>query len=129
MMSFLNDKFIDLSPGVFFQGTTLITGAPTTGTCLMEKAMFDDVNGYSEQIKTLPGEDLDLYRRLMKSGYKRKFFPFGSLKHISHPYYLRTLYRPWFGMSRAKGTRVSFKQVPWNRGYEQLKVPYGVTVL
>lgn len=117
---------IDMTPGVFYHGTLFITGAPTTGTCLMERKIFDGVNGYSELITTLPGEDLDLYKRLKKAGYKRKYFPIGSLKHIYHPYSLRTLYRPWFGLNRAAGTRVSFKQVPWNSDHKQLKIPYEV---
>lgn len=128
-MTYKKNSFIDLKPGVFYHGTMFITGAPTTGSCIMEKEMFDTINGYSELIQTLPGEDLDLYKRLMKAGYKRKYFPFGSLKHIYHPYALRTKYRPWFGMSRAAGTRVTFRQVEWNKDHKQLAVPHEVIQL
>jgi hypothetical protein len=95
----------------------------------MEKKMFDEINGYSEFINTLPGEDLDLYKRLIKAGYKKKYFPFGSLKHIYHPYSLRTKYRPWFGMSRAAGTRATFKELPWGKEYTQLKIPHEIYIL
>lgn len=97
----------------FFHGTLFRTGAPTTGTCLVHRLYFKQIGGYSERITTLPGEDLDLYKRLKGVGLHRKHFPFGSLKHIPHPYYLRTKYRPWFGMSRARGTREAFKTKTW----------------
>jgi len=128
-MTFKNLDFLKLNPGVFYHGALFTTGAPTTGSCIMEKSMFDEINGYSEFISTLPGEDLDLYNRLKRSGYKRKYFPFGSLKHIYHPYSLRTKYRPWFGMSRAAGTRAAFKEVSWNKDYKQLHVPHEIHIL
>jgi glycosyltransferase involved in cell wall biosynthesis len=125
-MTFKDLNFLNLTPGIFYHGFLFTTGAPTTGSCIMEKKMFDNINGYSEFISTLPGEDLDLYNRLKAEGYKRKYFPFGSLKHIYHPYALRTKYRPWFGMSRAAGTRATFKEIPWDRHYQQLKIPHEV---
>jgi predicted glycosyltransferase involved in capsule biosynthesis len=121
-----NLNFLKLTPGTFYHGSLFTTGAPTTGSCIMEKKMFNNVNGYSEFISTLPGEDLDLYNRLKAEGYKRKYFPFGSLKHIYHPYALRTKYRPWFGMSRAAGTRATFKELPWDKHYEQCKIAHEV---
>lgn len=127
-MTFDNTYLSKLKPGFLYHGTVLVTGAATTGSCLMEKKVFDEVNGYSELITTLPGEDLDLYKRVMKTGYKRKYFAFASLKHIPHPHFLRTQYRPWFGMSRAAGTRVTFNQVQWNKEHKQLKIPYEIVL-
>lgn len=128
-MTFKQLSFPLFDSHCFYHGTIFITGAATTGSCLMQKKMFDDVNGYSELITTLPGEDLDLYNRLKKFGYRKRYFPFGSLKHIPHPYDLRTKHRPWFGYNRAAGTRVTFKQVEWNNRHKQLAVPYKVLEL
>jgi predicted glycosyltransferase involved in capsule biosynthesis len=128
-MTFKRNTFPYFDSKYFYHGTIFITGAATTGSCLMEKNKFDEVNGYSELITTLPGEDLDLYKRLEKKGYSKKYFPFGSLKHIPHPYALRTKHRPWFGYSRAAGTRVTFKQVEWNSRHKQLSIPHKVLEL
>lgn len=128
-MTFKRNNLPYFDSNCFYHGTVFITGAATTGSCLMEKKRFDDVNGYSELITTLPGEDLDLYKRLRGIGYKREYFPFGSLKHIPHPYSLRTKHRPWFGMSRAAGTRVTFQQVEWNRFHKQMPIPHKVLEL
>lgn len=125
-MNFKKSSFLNLKDDSFYHGTIIITGAATTGSCLIRKDKFDEVNGYSELITTLPGEDLDLYNRLKKTGYKRRYFPVGSLRHIPHPYSLRTKHRPWFGMSRAAGTRVTFQQVEWNKFHKQLSIPHEV---
>jgi predicted glycosyltransferase involved in capsule biosynthesis len=128
-MTFKDSYLSKIKSGHLYHGALFITGAATTGSCLMEKKIFDEVNGYSELITTLPGEDLDLYKRIRKTGYKIKFFAFGSIEHIPHPYALRTKYRPWYGLSRAEGTRITFKQVAWNKDHKQLKIPYDIITL
>jgi glycosyltransferase involved in cell wall biosynthesis len=119
-----NKKFVRLDTQVFYHGSFLTTGAATTGTCLISREVFSNINGYSEFIETLPGEDLDLYKRAQRFGARKKLFPYGSLKHIYHPYELRTKYRPWSGMSRAKATIVANKKEPWTATHTRTNVEY-----
>ena len=117
-------KFVSLNPKTFYRGSFFSTGAPTTGTCLLPTEAFAKVNGFSEHIETLPGEDLDLYKRLKRSGLREKLFPFGSLRHIYHPYELRYKYRPWNGMNRARATIVAHKREKWTSQHTRSREQY-----
>lgn len=79
----------------FYHGSIQTTGSHTTGSCIIKRDAFEIVNGYNEEIRLLPIEDRDFYRRLKKKGYREGVIDAGDIEHVEHDYYSRIKYRLW----------------------------------
>lgn len=67
----------------FFYGNVGIHPG-TTGTCLISKEMFEDVNGYNELMDGWGFHDVDFYKRLKQYGFKGRFLNHSKISHIEH---------------------------------------------
>ena len=54
------------------------------GQCLVSKAQFEQVNGYSEYIRTWGRDDEDFYERLVCAGFERREIRESFLEFIEH---------------------------------------------
>jgi len=61
-----------------------------SGTCMFQKKMWIEINGYAENKTSYGLEDLDFYNEAVKCGYHQiKAFTADQLTHISHGYDIR----------------------------------------
>ena len=61
-----------------------------SGTCIFQKSMWSEINGYAEEKSSYGLEDLDFYQQADAAGYKRiKCLSAHELTHISHGYDIR----------------------------------------
>lgn len=104
------DKEItDLIPGSrhFFAGYWksghLVNKASVNGQCIITKKQFEDVNGYSELIRTYGRDDEDLYDRLILNKNIRIEIPTEFFKFINHDDKLRT--NEQFSLDKTKNPR------------------------
>ena len=90
--------------------------AHLTGTIFVARSAFLAVNGYHEDLLDYGWEDDDLYDRLEKAGFQRKFFAAGDLWHIPHTDHDRLCRMPGFGPGDA-GLQVGENEpdFPWQR--------------
>jgi len=65
-----------------------------TGNSLVKRRVFDHVGLFDESM-TLGGEDLDLFRRIRKAGFKVWQTPEAVLHHLVPPYRLEKRYLRW----------------------------------
>jgi predicted glycosyltransferase involved in capsule biosynthesis len=105
----------------FYHGSIDTTGSHTTGSCLIERSIFEEVNGYNEEIDFLPIEDRDLYRRLKLRGFKEGIFDKGVIEHIDHNYDTRKKYRPW-----TENINILYKD--WDKEKKRISIPYDILI-
>jgi len=118
------ERPFELCSDRFYQGHWNVTGRSTTGTCVAKREAYEKVNGYSELIGTLAGEDFDLYERFEEAGFKSVIFQRGLLQHIDHSDDLRTKHRPWNGLTQKQGRMINRRLPRWTAEYQREEIPY-----
>ena len=102
-------KITELIPGSrhFFAGYWksghLVNKASVNGQCVITKKQFEEVNGYSELIRTYGRDDEDLYDRLILNKNSRIEIPTEFFKFINHDDILRT--NEQFSLDKTKNPR------------------------
>jgi hypothetical protein len=74
----------------FWKTGQLVDKASINGQCIFTKKQFDDVNGYSELIRTYGRDDEDLYDRFILHKNNRIDIPPEYFNFIKHDDFLRT---------------------------------------
>ena len=96
------------------------------GQCLVSKTQFEQVNGYSEYIRTWGRDDEDFYERLACAGFERReiresfldFIEHGDAERVSHQFGLDSPASVEEAISRSPAFQEMFnasisKQLPW----------------
>ncbi|MFH0769986.1 MAG: galactosyltransferase-related protein [Candidatus Peregrinibacteria bacterium] len=76
----------------FISGHFRAVGRGLGGLLLIRRQDFFAVNGYNEHIVAYGGDDDDLHARLVRTGYRQRFFVRGSCAHIPHSDRMRLKY-------------------------------------
>jgi len=116
----LFDRIV-LDPAICYRGN--VPGG--YGTCLVDRARFNNVNGYNERMWSWGGEDLDLYIRLkVEQGCEiETFFPDQLLEHIHHDDGTRVRYRLQEWDNLKEGANIQRLERPqWTVRDQQRKV-------